>query len=214
MKRQIRIGIADDHSFVREGLIELLKHRKSDIKVLFDVGNGQQLLEQLDIVQPDIILLDIEMPVMGGLTAIGKIKELYPEIKIIVVSAYFDEVTILDCVKKGVNSFLPKGINIQKIIEAIEFVFEKGRFFNEDVSSILAKQIYKAANPDENGLTDQEIKIIRLICNHKQSKEIATELKLTKKTVDWYRDSIFKKTGVKSVTELVVYAIKNNLIKI
>lgn len=213
MKDEISIAIADDHGFVRQALITLLK-RKVGIKILFEASTGYELLEKLLEAKPDIIILDLEMPVMRGKEAFEHIKKYYPDIKVIIFSAFYDEATILDAVKIGVHSFLPKGHKIDKIIEAIYAVHKQGTFFNEEVSAILAKQIQKVEEPQETLLTKTEVAIIKLICQHKASKEIADELKLAKKTIDWYRDRMFKKTNSRNVTELLEYAIRNKIVKI
>lgn len=213
MKQDIYIGIAEDHELVRQGLVALLKEEES-IKVLFDVGDGPSLLERLKSAKPDIVLLDVEMPFMTGQELFGKIKQSHPTIKIIIISAFFHESAILEYIRKGANSFLPKNSSIEKVVEAIHTVYEQGAYYDNKVSIILAKEVAGAGiNPSshEHELSDKEISIIRLICQNKSSKEIADQLNLSKKTIDWHRAKIMRKTHSKNITGLIRYAVNNGL---
>lgn len=202
MKAQLHIGIAEDHDLVRQGFVALL-NRYAAISVLFDVGNGLQLLEALKTHKPGIILLDLDMPVLSGREAFDKIKQKYPRLKIIIISAFFQEAFIVEYVKKGVNAFLSKDSKIDKVVEALQAVHEQGFFFDDRVSVILAKEVAsptgntgKVALP-ANDFTERELSIIQLICRHKTSKEIAGLLSLSKKTIDWHRTNIMRKTNAK-----------------
>lgn len=213
MNQDIYIGIAEDHELVRQGLVALLKEEDS-VKVLFDVSDGLQLLERLKSAKPDIILLDVEMPHMSGQELFGKIKQNHPNIKIIIISAFFHESAILEYIRKGANSFLPKNSSIEKVVEAINTVYEQGAYYDNKVSMILAKEVAGFGThhlTQENELSDKEISIIRLICQNKSSKEIADQLNLSKKTIDWHRAKIMRKTHSKNITALIRYAVNNGL---
>jgi DNA-binding NarL/FixJ family response regulator len=215
---EIRIGIAEDHDVVREGLVSLLKEQ-AGIKVLFDVSNGQELLEKLKIHKPHIILLDIEMPIMSGKEVLEKLKQRYPKIKIIVLSAFFQDIYIIDYVKKGVHSFLPKNYKIEKVVDAIHKVHEKGMYFDDKVSMIMAKELAEPTAPLESTeleseLSEKEKTIIRMICQDKTSQEIGDHLNLSKKTIDYHRGKIMTKTHCTSVAALTTYAIQHKIISI
>ncbi len=219
MSEQIHIAIAEDHDLVREGLVSLLKDQEG-IKVLFDVSNGQQLLDKLKIVKPHIILLDLEMPVMSGKEALEKIKQRYPKIKIMVLSAFFEDRFIIEYVKKGVNAFLPKNYKIEKVVDAIYKVHEVGAYFDSHVSMIMAKELSESKDGmnsteiNENELTEKEKTIIRYICQNKTSEEIAKLLNLSKKTIDYHRSKIMDKTHSSSIASLITFAVQQKLISI
>src|SRR4051812_49078963 len=118
MKKEISIGIAEDHPLLRFGLVSALKPHKQ-INVLFDVSNGKELLDKLKSTRPEILLLDIEMPVMRAQDVLEKIRTKYPKIKVIIISAFFKNNYILECFKLGVKAFLPKGDPIEKVLEVI-----------------------------------------------------------------------------------------------
>lgn len=219
MNEQIHIGIAEDHDLVREGLVMLLKDQEG-IKVLFDVSNGQELLEKVKLTKPHIILLDLEMPIMSGREALEKIKQRFPKIKVIIVSAFFQDSFIIEYVKRGVHGFLPKNCKIDKVIDTIHKVHEQGKYFDSRVSMIIANELAepKALNEtsegNENDLNDKERTIIKLICQHKTSEEIAVILNLGKKTIDYHRAKIMRKTNSSNVTALITYAVQQKIITI
>jgi DNA-binding NarL/FixJ family response regulator len=201
MKAQIHLGIVEDHTIVRSGLVSMLSEYEG-IKIIFDVSNGEELLDKLKTTQPDIILLDIEMPVMTGKTALEKVKRKYPKLKVIIITAFSEDAHIIEFIKKGVNSFLPKDCKIDELTEAIYTVHEKGRFFNQHVSAVIAQELAEPTTTEEleeEGLSKQEIEIIRLICENKTSKEIANHLSLTLKAIEFHRSKILRKTNSKNV---------------
>ena len=219
MSTPIKIGIIDDHFLVREGLISLLGNFK-EISVVFDVDNGKELMEALKKHPVDVILLDIELPVMSGGEAFEKIKVKYPNLKVIIISSHFKDLYVIEFIRKGVSAFLSKNSRAQKIVEAIKSVFETGTYFDTAVSLIMAKAI---SNPTkmESGeerpdldLSFREIQIIKYISQGRSSSEIANSLSLSIRTVEWHRRHIWKKTQCKSPTELISYAIQHNLVSV
>ncbi len=217
MNEQINIGIAEDHDLVREGLVMLLKDQEG-IKVLFDVSNGQELLERIKLTKPHIILLDLEMPIMSGKEALEKIKQRFPKIQVIVVSAFFQDSYIIEYVKRGVHGFLPKNCKIDKVVDTIYKVHEQGKYFDSRVSMIIANELVElkgsieASEGNERELSDKERTIIKLICQNKTSEEIANILALSKKTIDYHRSKIMRKTNSSSVTALITYAVQHKII--
>lgn len=215
----IKIGIVDDHHLLREGLISLLKNYH-EISVVFDVENGKELLQALQQHEVDVILLDLELPVMSGGEAYEKIKIKYPGLKVIVLSSHFKDLYVIEYIKKGVSAFLNKNSRAAKIVDAIKSVYETGRYFDMAVSLILAKAATNSAltpisseRPDLN-LSLREIEIIKYISLGKQNTEIAELVSLSVRTVEWHRLNIGKKTGCRSLPELISFAIQNNLISL
>lgn len=207
--------MAEDHLLFRQGLTTLLKEYE-EINVLFDASNGIELLDELKKSKPDVILLDIEMPIMNGKEALLKIKEKYPAIKVIMISSYYDDAYITEYLLLGAVGFLPKHCDIEKVIDAIFAVYEQGFYFDNNISkSLLAKLMKsKAVNPTlpNQILSNREIDILKLTCLEKTSKEISEELFISQRTVEWHRKQIMIKTKAKNVVGLVMYAIKNKII--
>lgn len=213
---KIVIGIAEDHDLVREGMVALLKGSEL-IQVAFDVNNGKDALEACKEFSPDILLLDIEMPVMSGKEVLKVIKVKYPKIRVIIVSAFFAEPFVVEFIKTGANAFLPKNCNSAKVIEAIVSVYNQGAYFDSDVSIMLARQLAGEklnAKTSNISFTPTEISIITLICKNKINKEIAETLALSQRTVEWHRSNIMRKINSKNVSALIIYAIQNRLVNV
>lgn len=217
MKEKIEIALAEDQTLVREAFILMLNSEKS-IKVLFDAKDGKELIDQLENNVPDIILLDIEMPVLSGREALKIITQRYPKIKTIILSSHFQRQVIIDFIKMGACAFLPKDCNRLKLIEAINTVQKEGNYFDKEVAVILAKELAAASSERTNKLvvqfSDVELVIIKMICQKKISKEIADALNLSVRTIEWHRSNIMKAIKSKDVNDLILYAVQNNLITI
>ena len=214
MKKQIRIGIAEDHDIVIEGLVSLFENYE-DIKVVFTANNGEELLKKIKAIKTDIILLDLEMPIMSGKEAFEIIKREYPDLKIIIISGEYRKSYIVEYIKKGVNAFLPKNCEINKIIEAIVSVNEKGTYYNAEVTDMLVKALSeKDSHSKKVEFSEKELAIIKLICADKSSKEIAQALSLSTRTVEWHRSVILTKIDAKSVSAIVKYAIRHKIVEL
>ncbi len=217
MSKYINIGIADDHLLLRQGLVSLLKEY-SDLRVIVDVNNGRELMEALKTSKPDIVLLDIEMPIMNGREALEKITLKYPGIKVIIMSMHFNDAYIIEFIKNGACAFLPKNCDVDKILDAILSVYEVGYYYDHRVSLAMAN-LLKNAPFDIDGLvidtefTKRELDILKLICQKKTNTQIANALNLSTRTVEGHRYRISKKTNTNSTLELIEYAIDHKFIK-
>ncbi len=212
MKEKINIAIAEDHDIVREGLVALLKDHPL-ISVLFDSSNGKELCDQLRIAKPHIIILDLEMPVMSGKEAFEKIKQKYPKIKIVIISATFNDSVIIDYLKKGASSFLYKNCKFDKLVNAIVTVHEQGVYYDEEVSKILAKEISLPAETlSKTEFSELEINILKLIRDGLTSKEIGERLFLNNRTVEWHRSQMIKRTHTKNAPDLIAFGIKHGFL--
>lgn len=209
MNAQIKVAIAEDHDLVREGLVALFKGH-ARIHLIFDVCNGKELWLRLQTVQPDVVLLDLEMPIMSGKEVFEKIKQKYPNIKIIIISATFFDSTILDYLQKGAASFLYKNCKFDKLVEAIETVHLHGVYFDKNISRILASEITK---PKESTkvieFSNLEINILTLVRDGLSSKEIGERLFLNNRTVEWHRSQMLKLTGTKNAPDLIAFATRS-----
>lgn len=216
MKNLIHIGIADDHLVFRQGLIALLKEYEH-LNVVLSVNNGKELMRELKNTKPDIILLDIEMPVMNGREALTKIKAIYPKIKIIIISQYFTDAYIIEFIKSGASGFLPKHCDIDKILDAIQIVYENGEYYDNKVAAAMAAALKKSPSVinelvADTEFTKRELEIFKLICSKKSNSEIAEILHLSVRTIEGHRFNISKKTNTSGTLDLIEYAYINNLL--
>jgi len=212
----IKVAIADDHTLFRTGVKTSLQSRK-DIQMVAEAENGMQLLNLLKHIRPDVILLDIQMPIMDGLTTLPEIKKLYPDVKVIMLSMHNDHSMITRMMEIGANSYLTKESDSETIYQAIRTCFEQEFFFNELTNKALLnglrmKKPTDVATPDVH-LTDKEITILKLMCEEKSTKEIADMVDLSPRTVEAIRDKLKTKTGVKSMAGLVMYAVKAGIVE-
>jgi DNA-binding NarL/FixJ family response regulator len=217
MAKPINLAIVDDHSLFRDGLIALLKEF-DNINIVFDVSNGKELLAELKLKKPDVILLDIEMPTMNGKEALYIINLKYSKIKVIMMSSHFNDDYIFEFIKNGACAFLPKNCDIEIILKAINSVFELGYYYDDKVSNAIASLLQ---NPpiSENLIPDifftsREIEILKLINSKKSNYEIADTLYVSVRTIEGHRYRISKKTKTNSPIELMDYINKSNLFKI
>jgi DNA-binding NarL/FixJ family response regulator len=217
MKKPIHLAIVDDHVILREGLISLLSEY-DEINIVFEANNGMELLDNLKKSKPDIVLLDISMPIMNGKEALEKMQIKYPEIKVVIFTQYFEDDYILEFIKAGANAFLPKNCNIDKLLDALNYVYEHGYYFDNRISAIMASLLKKSTSLDslklKIDLTKQEIKVIKLVCMKKTNAEIAEELFLSVRTIESHRYNISKKTNTHSAIELLQFAERNGILTI
>jgi DNA-binding NarL/FixJ family response regulator len=212
----IKVAIADDHTLFRTGVKTSLSARK-DIQMVAEAENGMQLLNLLKHIKPDVILLDIQMPIMDGLTTLPEIKKLYPDVKVIMLSMHNDHSMITKMMEIGANSYLTKESDSETIYQAIRTCFEQEFFFNELTNKALlnglrTKRPAETMMPEVN-LSDKEVTILRLMCEEKSTKEIADMVDLSPRTVEAIRDKLKTKTGVKSMAGLVMYAVKAGIVE-
>ncbi len=212
---KIRIAIVDDHVLFRAGLISLFDEC-DQYKIVFEAGNGHDAIEILKIRPVDIIFLDIEMPVMGGVEATKKIRAEYPDIKILILTMHDEEEMVFHLLENGANGYLLKDNDFDTINEAIQSVLSMGYYFNEKISKAMLARIVeqKKVIPkfEEEELSDREKEILKLLCHEKTNKEIADDLTISIRTVEGHRQSIMNKTGVKNLAGMVMYAVKKKLL--
>jgi DNA-binding NarL/FixJ family response regulator len=217
MNEPIKVAIADDHVLFRAGVKSALSLHK-DIKMIAEADNGMQLLTVLKHIQPDVILLDIQMPIMDGINTLPEIKKLYPEIKVIMLTMHNDHSMISKLMELGANSYLTKNSDSEIIYQAIKTVHEQEYYFNQLTNKALIdglriKRQAEASLPVDAKLSDKEITILRMICEEKSTKEIADLVELSPRTVEAIRDKLKVKTGAKSLAGLVMYAVKSGIIE-
>jgi DNA-binding NarL/FixJ family response regulator len=216
VKSKKKIAVVDDQCLFRQGLISLLKEYDK-LDVIIEASNGKELLEKMKVKQPDVVLLDLEMPLMDGIETTVSIKSRYPKVKVIILTMHTDDEFIIHLLEKGASGFLPKDKDIEIVVDAIYSVLEKGYYFDERISKAMVKGLVKTkkTNPSFTAhyLSEKEIVIINLICKEYTNKEIADKLFISPRTVDTHRENILLKTGAKNTAGIVMYAVKNNLLE-
>lgn len=209
--------IAEDHELVRKGYISLLEEN-SDILVIGDAPNGKELLELIKVREPDIVLLDLDMPIMNGKQTLDILNLRFPDIKTVIISMHYDDIFITEFLARGAKGFLPKHCNPETLMDAIYEVKENGYYFNKKISQALVTKLLKenTSQPvfDKSALTEREIEILKLICREKSNKEIAETLNVALRTVDFHRSNIYQKTQTQTSAGLAIYAVKNGIISI
>lgn len=216
----IKLAIADDQVLFLKGL-RLLIRSFENIELIIEASNGQELLDAIAQQQPDVILMDLRMPVMDGLEATEKIRAQYPDIKIILLTMYDEERLINHMMKIGANGYLLKNEEPEVLKKAILTVHEKEFYFNDYVSKALLKGMQKknqGVRPwkiqDNLQLTKREMEVLQLICRELTSGEIAEQLFISIRTVENHRNSLLSKTGVRNTAGLIIYAIRNKLVEL
>jgi len=216
----INVMIVDDHVLYRAGVRTTLSNKK-DIKVIGEADNGLHLLNMLKGgMHPDVILLDIQMPVMDGIATLPELKKLYPEIKIIMLTLLDDHSVVAKLMELGANSYLVKTSDAEIIYEAIKTCFKQEYYFNMLTNKALLNNLRQSnarpayqAQQDDTKLNDKEIVILQLMCEEKTTREIAETVNLSPRTIEAIRDKLKAKTGTKSTAGLIMYAVKNKLLK-
>ena len=212
------IALADDHVLLRNGLASLIKNFGHE--VLFEANNGEDLIKIINEgKKPDLVLMDINMPVKDGYETAAWLKENYPEIKVLALSMLDDENAIIRMIKNGARGYVLKESEPAELRNAINAVLQKGFYYSEMVTGRLVHSISGTDIESHNSqqvmqLTDREIEFLKLACSEKPYKEIAAEMHLSPRTIDGYRDALFLKLDIKTRTGLVIYAIKNGIVKI
>lgn len=214
----INLAIADDHKIFREGLKAILEDIPA-FQIILEAGNGKELIERLPAKKPDVVLMDIKMPLMDGMQATAYIHEHFPEVKVLALSMYHEDKYIVDMMKAGASGYILKNAEPREIIEAVTTVHSREFYFNERLSVTLVKQLvgHHAVGGEgekDADLNERETEILALICQEYTNLEIAEKLFLSVRTVEGYRTRLFEKIGSKNVAGLVIYAIKHGVISI
>jgi len=216
LNKTIKVIIADDHALFRAGVKTALSIKK-DVELVAEADNGMQLLNLLKHIEPDVILLDIQMPIMDGIATLPEIRKLYPQVKVIILSMHNDHSMISKLMEIGANSYLTKNSDSENIYNAIKTCYEQEFFFNELTNKALLTGLRtKRGDPgaqQEISLSEKELTILKLMCEEKTTKEIADMVEISPRTVEAIRDKLKTKTGAKSMAGLVMYAIKNGIIE-
>jgi len=206
---KIHIAIVDDHTLFRNGVAGLMSEF-DELQVVFEAENGQQMQYALaKHPLPQVVLMDINMPVMDGYEATVWLKKNYPQTKVLALSMFEDDKAVIKMIKCGASGYVLKESKPGELLDAIKTIHTKGVYINELVSGKLIRSVAD----DEEGpdFTKKELEFLRLCCSELTYKEIADKMFVSPRTVDNYREALFLKLNLKSRTGLVLYAIQNQI---
>ena len=202
-----KVAIVEDYKLLSQAIGEII-NGFDNFELLYTCENGKELIERIDSkAQPDIILMDVNMPIMGGIETTKWLQEHKPDVHVLALSVEDDERTIIDMVKSGAKGYLLKDTNKKALEEAMLYLMEHGIYHTKLVNDAL----FHSLNDDELQLKENEITFLELICSEKTYKEVADIMCLSPKTIDGYRDQLFVKLNVKNRIGLVLYAIKHKI---
>jgi DNA-binding NarL/FixJ family response regulator len=212
----IKLGIAEDHNQFRKALKRLI-HTEKDIEVILEADNGHDLIEKLRDVQPDIVLMDIRMPIMNGIEASLILKERYPAIKVIAFSQYDQENNIIEMNINGVKSFIGKEDHYEELFKSIRIVYSGGVYMTDRSAAIVQKHLSKNANVEHSQISLPEIseserRLIKDIVNGLSSTEIAKTIGKSPRTVEDMREKIYRKFNVVNKEQLIALVSKHSLV--
>jgi DNA-binding NarL/FixJ family response regulator len=212
MTTPIRIIVVDDHPIVRDGLIAILG-TQPDFQVIGKAGTGTEAVQLAEQLKPDVLLLDLEMPEMDGVEALRRLRESGCPVRAIVFTAFDTDERIVGAVQAGAQGYLLKGAPREEIFNAIRVVHAGGSLLQPVVASKLLRQVSHNENGAED-LTPRESRVLQLLAQGLQNKEIAAELVITERTVKFYVSSILSKLGAGNRTEAVTIAVQRGLVKL
>ena len=206
----IKIAVIDDHKLFREGLVSLLTKTSSGFEIIWEACNGAEYLKKLNSALPDIVLMDVSMPVMDGIEATISSLSQFPALKIIALSMYGEKEYYLKMIQAGAKGFIRKDSDIDEVTQAINKVFRGEKYFSQEM--LISLVTHPPVIRDEI-LSEREIQIVELICHGYSAVEIADKLFLSKRTVEKHRANILNKTHCRNTAKLVAWAMKNNLLQ-
>lgn len=209
------IFIVDDHDIIREGLKTILR-RQPDYEVIGEAKDGEEALEKVSSLKPDILLLDITMPKKTGLEIIEQVLKKSPSTKILIISVHKANAYVLKALQSGVKGYLSKENAADDLLQALRKIVSGQVYLDAQASDYLLKKVSKPQEEmaAQSLLTDRETDVLRLVAEGKAAKEIAALLSLSPRTVENYKNNMLRKLGLHRTSDLIKYAIKNKIIDI
>ena len=214
---KIRVFVVDDHTLLRDGISALLD-LVPDMEVVGEAGNGREALDKVRELRPDVVLMDIEMPVMDGLEASRRIHARHPAIKVLILSQYDDAGHVLDAVEAGVQGFVDKAAASAELAAGIRSVYRGDSYLSPTAARQLVGEFQRAEHPRSDDpydqLTIREKDILKLVAQGRTTQQIADILVISRKTVEGHRTNLMAKLGVHDRVELVKYALRKGIITV
>ena len=211
MKAKKKVIIVEDHAIFREGLKRIITEL-DDFELIGEAPNGAVFLEMIKKSNPDLVLMDIQMPVMDGIEATEKALIQNPSLKILVLSMFGEEEYVYSMVDKGIYGFILKTSDVSDFKKAILKVSEGQQYYSEEIMQILVKKVRGFDTVDKIVLSEKETEVLRLLCKGHSNNEIADKLFISVRTVEGYRNKLLQKTNSANVLNLVIFALKNKLV--
>ncbi|MGH9680204.1 MAG: response regulator transcription factor [Candidatus Acidiferrales bacterium] len=214
----LRIFIADDHELVRRGLRTLLKGHEN-WQVVGEAADGKEAVEQVTLLKPDIVILDVSMPRLNGLEATRRISKLFHRLPVLILTMHESDELIREVLAAGARGYVTKSGAMEEVIRAVEALWKRKTYFTSNAEEVMLHSFLSGpAEPGEaeisrGRLTSRQQEILQLLAEGKTSKEVALELHLSIKTVETHRTNIMNRLNCHSVIDLVRYAIRNNIIE-
>jgi DNA-binding NarL/FixJ family response regulator len=211
----VSVLVADDHGIVREGLRRMLE-AESDLEVAGEARDGREVLQQVEEKKPEVVILDISMPRLGGLETLERLRTKHPGVKVILLSVHSDAPFIQSAISLGADGYVLKNGRAAEIVTAIRAVTKGGSYFSPVVAREIVEQLrtpHARSNEPFSVLSTREREVLHLIAEGMSAKEVASELSISTKTVEAHRTSLMRKLGVRKATELVRYALRHGLIE-
>ena len=211
----IKLGITDDHQLFLKSLSLLISSLK-DFTIVVEAMNGKDLIEKLESkkIEPDIILLDVNMPVMDGVQTADYLRNHHPAIKTVALSMKDDDATIISMIRAGCCAYLLKDIHPDELDKALHEIHAKG-YYNADAANINYRRLLQHQDKqNELHLSDKEKQFLQLACSDATYKQIASTMNVSERTVDGYRENLFRKLDVQSRTGMALEAIRRNLVSL
>jgi DNA-binding NarL/FixJ family response regulator len=212
----IRVLLADDHSVVRQGLRAWLE-RSSDVQVVGEAADGREAVTLAEQLEPDVVIMDIAMPMLNGIEATGQITRRSPEIKVIILSMHADESYILRALGAGAKGYLLKESTETDVLPAVRSVREGKPYFTPSIARLLLEDYMRALKQNNlqdsyDLLTEREREVLQLLAQGKSNKEVAQVLNLSPHTIDSHRTNMMQKLNLHNTAEIVLYAVRKGII--
>jgi two-component system response regulator NreC len=210
-----RIVLVDDHTVLRDGLRAVMQQLDDSIEIVGEAANGQQLLDRVPELDADVYLIDISMPVLGGLETTARLLKRDPGTRVIILTMYKDKPLVEKAVKNGARGYVLKDSPTEEIIKAINEVYEGRYYFSPSISGYLVHGFLHGDTEDHNArLTDRQREILKLICDGYTEKEIGEALNISYHTVHVHKNNIMKTLDIHSKAELIKYAVKHDIVQL
>lgn len=212
MEEKIRVLVVDDHTVVRKGLCALLSAEKYGIEVVGEAVDGREAIEKAVSLDPDVILLDLVMPGMGGVEAIPAIRQGNPEARILILTSFAEDEQVLEVIKSGALGYLMKDASPDELVSTIHNVYLNRMSLPPDLArKVMLRPQEPEVNPPAGILTDREIDVLRCVAQGYSNKQIASELSISTTTVRTHVSNLLRKLNLENRTQLALYARQNKL---